>query len=155
MDATARASATSYALASVDAPFESARLASRSSLRNSSTSRPFAPRASSNSLSNARARPSSVHRISRSRSSTRSASLAADVDARGVPLGQLSSLLDWWEESLWTAGFLRADGPPGYEMSRADAAMARLRRLVLRAAPSEGDASLLRGALRALAEPKK
>ncbi len=79
----------------------------------------------------------------------------ADVDARGAPLGQVSSMLDWWEDALWTSGFLRADGPAGAERSRAEAAMTKLRRLVVRAAPTEGEASLLRGALRALVEPKK
>ena len=68
---------------------------------------------------------------------------------------QVSSMLDWWEDALWASGFLRANGPVGAERSRAEAAMTKLRRLVVRAAPTEGEASLLRGALRALVEPKK
>jgi len=81
-----------------------------------------------------------------------------------APLGQVDSLLRFWEERLWEANFFGGNralhsqyGPEegrAQERSRAAAAMAKLRRLVLRAQPSKGEASLLRGSLQALVVPK-
>ena len=80
-------------------------------------------------------------------------------DAR-APLGQLDSLLDFWEGSLWHAGFFGGKRGVGssygeeagaeQERERAKAVMRKLRRLVLRAEASKGEASLLRGALQAM-----
>lgn len=87
----------------------------------------------------------------------------AGASAR-APVGMLESLFGFWDESLWRAGFFGggrgvssaygAEEGTAQERSRAAAAMGKLRRLLLRAQPSVGEASLLRGALTAMMSPK-
>ena len=79
---------------------------------------------------------------------------------RRAPMGQLESLFAFWEESLWESRFFGGDRAvhSAYgevegreqERSRAASAMSKLRRLIQRAEPSIGEASLLRGALQSL-----
>jgi TrmH family RNA methyltransferase len=68
--------------------------------------------------------------------------------------GQLASLFDFWEASLWRSRFFGGGGDGAQERLRADSAMDKLRALVLRAVPTTAEARLLRGALQALVEPK-
>ena len=96
---------------------------------------------------------------------------AADPDAaakakeeeelRRAPLGQLDSMFEFWEESLWESNFF--GGGRGVhstygskqgaeqEKARASSAMSKLRRLILRGEPTMSEASLLRGSLQSLA----
>lgn len=74
--------------------------------------------------------------------------------------GQLESLFEFWEASLWQSSFfggnravLSSLGPEEgrkQEQIRARAAMGKLRRLILRGDPDKGEADLLRGSLRSL-----
>ena len=90
---------------------------------------------------------------------------AAEIFSSG-PCGEslatlaVSALLDFWEGSLWHAGFFGGKRGVGssygeeagaeQERERAKAVMRKLRRLVLRAEASKGESSLLRGALQAM-----
>jgi tRNA C32,U32 (ribose-2'-O)-methylase TrmJ len=81
-----------------------------------------------------------------------------------APLKQLDSLFEWWDEALWQVGFFGGNRAVNsaygkwegnsQEEARAGAAMGKLRRLLMRAEPSVGEASLLRGALQAMSKPK-
>ena len=97
------------------------------------------------------------------RSAAEAAAEAAATEAGSgarAPLGQLNSLFEFWEESLWGSGFFGgargvhsrygADAGAEQERTRARAAMDKLRRLVLRSEPSKGEASLMRGSLQSL-----
>ncbi len=90
---------------------------------------------------------------------------AADGDAAlgagaRAPIGMLDALFTWWEERLWASGFFggaRAvqsaygvEEGARQEALRASAAMAKLRRMLMRSEPTKGEASLLRGALQSL-----
>eukprot|EP00962_Isochrysis_galbana_P020282 scaffold5911_cov127-Isochrysis_galbana.AAC.3 len=79
---------------------------------------------------------------------------ADDPAAKPATAGQLASLLDFWDASLWRARFFGGGADEAQERLRAGAAMDKLRALVLRAAPTAAEARLLRGALQALIEPK-
>jgi tRNA C32,U32 (ribose-2'-O)-methylase TrmJ len=89
---------------------------------------------------------------------------AADGSRARAPLKQLDSLFDWWEQSLWQCGFFGggraensaygAEAGAAQESTRAAAAMAKLRRVLMRAEPSVGEAALLRGALQTMLVPK-
>ena len=85
---------------------------------------------------------------------------AAEEDYQRASLGQLDSLFEFWEQSLWTSGFFggsrgitsdrgEEEGRKQEEV-RAAAAMSKLRRLVLRGEPDKGEASLLRGVLQSI-----
>ena len=89
---------------------------------------------------------------------------AVDGSSAAAPLKQVDSLFDWWDDTLWRCGFFgggrgvrsaygAADGAE-QERTRAAAAIGKLRRLLMRAQPSMGEAALLRGALQTMAVPK-
>ena len=90
---------------------------------------------------------------------------SADGSSARAPLKQLDSLFDWWEEVLWRCGFFGggravnskygAEAGGEQEQLRAASAMAKIRRLLMRAQPSVGEAALLRGALQTMAVPKE
>ncbi len=82
----------------------------------------------------------------------------------------MRSLLDAWEDGLWRHGFFggRPEVVPApepaeqlraaaseQERMRAKATMDKLRTLFVRSAPTESEASLLRGSLEALMNPDK
>jgi len=69
-------------------------------------------------------------------------------------LQQTRELMDFWESALWRAHFFRGSRDDAQESARAAGVMGKLRSLVMRSQPTAGDASLLRGALQVLAEPK-
>lgn len=96
----------------------------------------------------------------------KAAEQAADADPANAaaPLKQIDSLFEWWESQLWTSGFFggargvqsnygQAEGER-QEAARAAAAMAKLRRALMRARLSAGEAALLRGALQSMPKPK-
>ena len=97
----------------------------------------------------------------------RAAAQAADAEQSNLaaPLKQIDSLFEWWEATLWRVGFFGAGRGvhSAYgeseglqqEKSRAAAAMAKLRRAIMRAQPSVSEAALLRGALQTMAKPKE
>jgi tRNA/rRNA methyltransferase len=97
----------------------------------------------------------------------RAAAQAAEAEQSNVaaPLKQIDSLFEWWEATLWRVGFFGAGRGvhSAYgeseglqqEKSRAAAAMAKLRRAIMRAQPSVSEAALLRGALQTMASPKE
>ena len=85
-----------------------------------------------------------------------------------APMGMVQSLLDAWEDGLWHRGFFgpgAAAGEPDaqalraasteQERVRAKATMDKLRRVIVRSSPTEGEAKLLRGSLEALMKPKQ
>ena len=88
---------------------------------------------------------------------------AADADAdapEAATLQQLRSLLDFSEAQMWRTGFFGSGGGAGADAAdeaervRAAASFDKLRRWLLRSRPSAAEASLLRGALQRLAEPR-
>ena len=89
----------------------------------------------------------------------------AEQSNLAAPLKQIDSLFEWWEATLWRVGFFGAGRGvhSAYgeseglqqEKSRAAAAMAKLRRAIMRAQPSVSEAALLRGALQTMAKPKE
>ena len=89
---------------------------------------------------------------------------AADADAAddddAATLQQLRSLLDFSEAQMWRTGFFGSGGGAGADAAdeaervRAAASFDKLRRWLLRSRPSAAEASLLRGALQRLAEPR-
>lgn len=97
----------------------------------------------------------------------RAAAEAVDAEQSNAraPLKQIDSLFEWWEEQLWRVGFFGGrrgvnsaygeDEGRRQEASRASAAMAKLRRTLMRSQPSIGEAALLRGALQTMACPKE
>lgn len=82
-----------------------------------------------------------------------------------APLQQIDSLFVWWEEQLWRVGFFGGNRAINsaygeeegrrQEEARASATMDKLRRILMRAAPNVGEASLLRGALQTMIRPKQ
>ena len=86
------------------------------------------------------------------------AGTADDDDA--ATLQQLRSLLDFSEAQMWRTGFFGSGGGVGADAAdeaervRAAASFDKLRRWLLRSRPSAAEASLLRGALQRLAEPR-
>jgi tRNA/rRNA methyltransferase len=89
---------------------------------------------------------------------------SGDDAAAGAPLAMLDSLFSWWERTLWDVGFFGGNrgvrslaGPiKGVEQERrrSAAAMEKLRGLLMRARPTRGEATLLRGALQTMRTPK-
>ena len=85
---------------------------------------------------------------------------AADDDDDAATLQQLRSLLDFSEAQMWRTGFFGSGGGAGADAAdeaervRAAASFDKLRRWLLRSRPSAAEASLLRGALQRLAEPR-
>lgn len=87
-----------------------------------------------------------------------------DGTSARAPLKQIDSLFGWWDDALWRCGFFgggRAvtssygeEGGAAQERTRAASAMAKIRRLLMRAQPSVGEAALLRGALQTMVVPK-
>ena len=85
-------------------------------------------------------------------------------DEQRAPAGQLESLFEFWEASLWDSNFFGGDRGVNsafgdeegreQEAQRAASAMAKLRRLILRGEPSKNEASLFYGVLRSLARGK-
>lgn len=81
-------------------------------------------------------------------------------DDDAATLQQLRSLLDFSEAQMWRTGFFGSGGGAGADAAdeaervRAAASFDKLRRWLLRSRPSAAEASLLRGALQRLAEPR-
>ena len=84
---------------------------------------------------------------SSSSSSSSSATQDAEDDLERATQGQLESLFEFWEESLWRSNYFKKG-----DEARAAAGMGKLRRLILRGDPDKGEASLLRGALKSLVQ---
>lgn len=80
-------------------------------------------------------------------SSSCSATQDAEDDLERATQGQLESLFEFWEESLWRSDYFKKG-----DEARAAAGMGKLRRLILRGDPDKGEASLLRGALKSLVQ---
>lgn len=80
-------------------------------------------------------------------SSSSSATQDAEDDLERATQGQLESLFEFWEESLWRSDYFKKG-----DEARAAAGMGKLRRLILRGDPDKGEASLLRGALKSLVQ---